>query len=59
MLQLIFAALKYTEEEINDSETVVSMLPCGALQRSNNLYIESIVEPCVSKNQKEILTMRV
>ena len=29
------------------------MLSCGALERSNNPYIE-IVEPCVSKNQKEI-----
>ena len=42
---LIFAVLMYTEEEINDLETVVSMLFCGALERSNNLYIESIVEP--------------
>ena len=38
---------------------VVSMLFCGALERSNNPYIESIVEPCVSKNQKEIFAMRV
>ena len=30
------------------------MLFCGALERSNNSYIEPIVEPCASKNQKEI-----
>ena len=40
------------EEKINILETVVSMLSCGALERSSNAYIESIAEPCVSKNQK-------
>ena len=35
------------------------MLSCGALERSNNPYIESIVEPCVCQNQKEILAMGV
>ena len=30
------------------------MLSCGAIERSNKPYIESIVEPFVSKNQKEI-----
>ena len=35
------------------------MLSCGALERSSNSYIESIVEPCVSKNQKEIFAMWV
>ena len=35
------------------------MLSSGALERSNNLYIESIVGPCVSKNQKEIFSMCV
>ena len=29
------------------------MLYCGALERSNNPYIEQIVEPCVSKNQRK------
>ena len=29
------------------------MLSCGALERSNNPYIESIVKPCVSKSHKE------
>ena len=33
------------------------MLSCGALERSKNSYIESIVESCVSKNQEEILAM--
>ena len=40
-------------------ETVVSMPSCGALERSNTPYIESIVEPCFSKNQKGIFAMRV
>ena len=35
------------------------MLSCGALERSNNPYIESIVEPCVSMNQKDIFAMWV
>ena len=35
------------------------MLSGGALDRSNNPYITSIVLPCVSKNQKEISTMWV
>ena len=30
------------------------MLSCAALERSNNSYIESIVKPCVSKNQKNL-----
>ena len=30
------------------------MLACAALERRDNSYIESIVIPCVSKNQKEI-----
>ena len=47
----------YTEEEISNLEAVVPMLSCGALERSNNPYIKSIVEPSVFKNQKEILGM--
>ena len=35
------------------------MLSCGALERSNNPYIEWIAEPCVTKNQKEIFVMWV
>ena len=35
------------------------MLYCGALERSNNPFIESIVEPCVFKNQKKIFAMWV
>ena len=50
--------LIYTEEEISSLETVISLLSCGALERSNNLHIESIVEPCISTNQKDILPMR-
>ena len=30
------------------------MLSCGALERSNNPYIELIVGPCFSKNPKKI-----
>ena len=40
-------------------ETVVSMLSCRALEKSNNPYTESLVEPCVSKNQKGIFAMWV
>ena len=46
----MFAAVIYT-----DLKTVVSIPSSGALERSDNPYIESIVESCVSKNQKEIL----
>ena len=35
------------------------MLSCGALKRSNNPYIESIVEPSVFKNQKRVFAMWV
>ena len=34
------------------------MLSCGALERSNNPYIESIVKPCVSKSHKEWVWLR-
>ena len=44
LLSLVFAVLIFTEEEINDLETVVYMPICGALERSNNPYIESILE---------------
>ena len=40
------------EEKINNLETVASVLSCVSLERSNNPYIESIVESCISKNQK-------
>ena len=41
-------------------ETVASVLSCGVLGRSNNPYMESVVEPCgVSKNQKGIFVMWV
>ena len=35
------------------------MLSCGALEKSNNPYIESIVKLCVSKNEKGIFAMWV
>ena len=59
MLSLLFAVLIFTEEEINHLETAVYMLFCGALERSNNPYIESILEPFAPKNLKETLTMCV
>ena len=40
-------------------ETVVSMLSYGALERSSNPDIESIVESCVSQNQEQMLAMWV
>ena len=58
-LLLIFAVLLYTEEEVSDFQSIVSMLLCRAFERSNNLYLEPIMEPGVSKNQKEILSMCV
>ena len=38
-------------------KTAVHVLSCGALERSKNPCIESIVEACVSQNHKDILTM--
>ena len=40
-------------------ETVVFILSYGALERSNNPHIESIVSPCVYQNKKQVLTMWV
>ena len=40
-------------------KTVVSMLPCDALERTNNTYIESIVGPCFPKNQKKLFAVWV
>ena len=40
-------------------ETVESMLSCGALERSNNPHIESIVKSGVSKNENGIFAMWV
>ena len=59
LLQLSFAYVMYAEEETNNLKTVISMLSFGALERSNNSYIKTIVELCVSKNQKEMITMWV
>ena len=65
-MKYIFLALTYfcssyiTEEEVNDLEKLLCVcFFCGALERSNNSYIDSIVEPCVSKNQKGIFAVWV
>ena len=61
----IFLAITYfcnsfiIEEEINDLEKLLYLYDPVVLLRSNNPYIESIVEPCVSKNQKGVLAMGV
>ena len=47
-----FAVRIYTEEERSDLQAVISMLPCGALQRSNNTYIESIM--CFSESERDV-----
>ena len=51
--------LYYRRRNKRHRETVVSMLSCGALERSNNPYIESTLEPFVSKNQKAIVCVCV
>ena len=57
---LFFQFLYYREENEQLKRLyLLSMLSCGALEKSNNSYIEPIVEPCVSKNQKEIFGMWV
>ena len=43
----------------SDLQSIVSMLLCRAFERSNNPYLEPIMEPGVSKDQKEILSMCV
>ena len=35
-------------------ENILSMLSCGALERSNNPYIKSIVEPFASKSERDL-----
>ena len=52
LANLLLQFLYYRKRNKKHGETVVSMLPCGALERSNNLYIESIVKPCVSRIKK-------
>ena len=46
----------YTEEEKN-LENIVPMLSSSAFERSNSPDIELIMEPFVSKNQKQIPRM--
>ena len=55
----LFFQFLYYRRRNNQLKTVASMLCCGALEKSNNPNIESIVEPCVSRNQKEIFAMWV
>ena len=61
-VKYVFLAISYffssciTEEEINDLKQLY-LYYLGALERSNNSYIESIVEPSVYKDKKEIFTM--
>ena len=50
----LFLQLLYYRRRNKRFKAVVSMLSSGALERSNNPYIESIVGPCFSKNQKDI-----
>ena len=53
----LFLQFLYCWRRNNQLKTVASMLSCGALESSNNPYIESIVEPCVSMNQKGIFAI--
>ena len=55
----LFLQFLYYRRRNKRIKTVVSMLSGGALERSNSPFIESIVEPCVSKNRKEIFAMWV
>ena len=61
-MKYVFLAITYffssyiTEEEIDDLKQL-HLYYLGALERSNYSYIESIVEPSVYKNKKEIFTM--
>ena len=58
-LLYLISAVFILQKNINDIITVVSMQSCDAIERSNNSYIESIVEPSVSQNQKGIFAMWV
>ena len=53
----LFLQFLYWQRRNNSLKTLLYMLSCGALEWSNNPYIESIVEPCVSKNEKGIFAM--
>ena len=55
----LFLQFLYSRRRNKWLKTVVSLLSCGALERSNSPFIESIVEPYVSKNEKEIFAMWV
>ena len=53
----LFFQFPYYRRRNKRLKTVVSMLSCGAHERSNNPYIESIVGPCFSNNQKDIFAV--
>ena len=55
----LFLQFLHYRRRNNRLKTIVSMSSCGALERSSNPCIESILEPCVSKNQKAIFAMWV
>ena len=55
----LFLLLLYYRRRNKRHKTVLSMLSCVALERSNSSFIESIVEPCVSKSRKEIFAVLV
>ena len=57
LANLFLQFLYYRRRNKRHDEIVVSMLSCDALEKSNNPYVESIAEPCVSKNQKGIFAM--
>ena len=63
-IKYIFLAVTYFSSFMHSKknkrlQTVASMVSSGAFERSDNSYKESIVEPCASKNQKEILAVWV
>ena len=51
--------LCYRKKKKNDLEKLLYLCYLLALEKSNSMYIASIVEPCVSKNQNKIFTMWV
>ena len=55
----LFLQFLYYWRRSSRLKTAVSVKFCSALKRSNNQYIESTVESCVFKNQKEIFVMWV
>ena len=56
---LFLQFLYYIRRNKQLRENVESMLFCCALERSNSPYIESILQPCISKDLKGVFTMWV